>query len=110
MCCLLQEHSVWPIYLTDVNGYSLVGYERLVFVVRGGKLTNFCAEKMAFIIGMYDVARSGETERIRIRGSGRVAGSTLSADLLVPVGGDEVVIRLTSGKIMNEWVYRVINT
>ena len=64
---------------------------------------------MAFIIGMYDVARSGETERIRIRGSGRVAGSIFSADLLVPVGGGEVVIRLTSSEIMDECVDRVTN-
>jgi hypothetical protein len=37
---------------------------------------------MEFIIGMYDVERSGETERISIRGSGRPAGSSLSVALV----------------------------
>ena len=64
---------------------------------------------MAFITGMYDVERSGETERMRIRGSGRVADSIFSADLLVPVGGDEVMMRLTSGEITDECVDKVIN-
>lgn len=31
---------------------------------------SFCAEKMAFMIGMYDDDKSGETERMRMRGSG----------------------------------------
>jgi hypothetical protein len=34
-------------------------------------ITNFWAEKMAFMMGMYDVDRSGDTERMRIRGSVR---------------------------------------
>jgi len=37
---------------------------------------SFCAEKMAFIIGMYEEERSGETERIKMRGSERIAGSS----------------------------------
>lgn len=42
---------------------------------------SFCAEKMAFIIGMYEEDRSGETDRIKMRGSWRIVGS--SATLVV---------------------------
>ena len=33
-------------------------------------LTSFCAEKIEFINGMYDVERSGDADSISIRGSG----------------------------------------
>lgn len=52
---------------------------------------------MEFIIGIYDVERSGDTDRIRIRGSGRMAGSSPSAGLLV-VDGEVRVTRLTSSE------------
>ena len=47
---------------------------------------------MAFIIGMYDVERSGETDRISIRGSGRPTGSVG----LAVVDADEAEVRFIS--------------
>lgn len=48
---------------------------------------------------MYDVARSGDTERTRIRGSGRAEGSLTSAGLLV-VGVVDTATRFTSVRVM----------
>ena len=45
------------------------------WIILGNAFTSFCAEKMEFMIGMYEVERSGETERMRMRGSGRSAES-----------------------------------
>ena len=59
------------------------------------RLTSFWAENIQFIIGIDDVERSGETDRMRMRGSGRIAGSRPSAGLLV-VDIDGRVIRLIS--------------
>ena len=46
---------------------------------------------MEFIIGIYDVDRSGDTDKIRMRGSGKIVGSSAK---LLGVGG--CVIRLMS--------------
>jgi hypothetical protein len=42
--------------------------------------TSFCAENMEFMRGMYDAERSGDTEMIRMRGSGalRALGASLA--------------------------------
>lgn len=45
--------------------------------------TSFCAENIEFIKGMYDVDRSGETDRIRILGS----GGGVVASIVAGVGG-----------------------
>ena len=39
-------------------------------------LTIFCAENIEFMIGMYDAERSGETDKMRMRGSGKLSGSS----------------------------------
>ena len=46
--------------------------------------TNFWAENMEFINGMYDVERSGDTERMRMRGS---RWSARSVGALADFGG-----------------------
>jgi hypothetical protein len=38
-------------------------------LLKGIRHASFCAEKIAFIIGMYEEDKSGETERIKMRGS-----------------------------------------
>ena len=47
--------------------------------------TSFCAENMEFIIGMYDVDKSGDKDRIKIRGSSpsdaRVSNLSVFPDL-----------------------------
>jgi hypothetical protein len=55
--------------------------------------TNFWAAKMEFMMGMYDAERSGETERIRMRGSISVAASVA----MLPGGG--CAKRLISGPL-----------
>ena len=54
--------------------------------------TSFCAEKMEFMMGMYEEERSGETERMRMRGEAWVAGSS---GAVAPAG--TCVMRLMSG-------------
>lgn len=58
-------------------------------------LASFCAEKIAFIIGMYDVERSGDTDKTSMRGSGSMVGSKASVRLL-EVKEDGRVMRFTS--------------
>lgn len=48
-------------------------------------------------MGIYDVDKSGETERIRIRGSGSMAGSSAGF-----VDVDGCVIRLISSSVYSE--------
>ena len=42
---------------------------------------------MEFMMGIYDVDRSGDTDRTRIRGSGRIVGSSVG---LLEVDGCEI--------------------
>lgn len=85
---LLEKDGVWAEDLTDIDRDFLVGVSS-----GGGQRvcvrTSFCAEKTEFMIGMYEVARSGDTERMSRRGSGRTEGSRSAApaDLVAFVVG-----------------------
>lgn len=63
---------------------------------------SFCAEKMAFIIGMYEEDKSGETDRIKMRGSWRIAGSST----ILVVDGEGWVMRLMSVCMLKHISYR----
>lgn len=54
--------------------------------------TSFWAENIEFMMGMYDEDWSGETDRMRIRGSGRITDSSVPVFEAV----EEFVVRLTS--------------
>lgn len=97
MCCLLQKHSVGSVYLANIYCYFLSRCESIKVNRRTTWHTNFCAEKIEFIMGMYDVDKSGETERIRIRGSGNMDGSSAA---LVDVDG--WVMRLISSSVYSD--------
>lgn len=45
-------------------------------LLKGVRHASFCAEKIAFMIGMYEEDKSGETERIKMRGSWTIDGSS----------------------------------
>ena len=57
---------------------------------------------MEFMIGMYADGWSGETEIIKIRGSGRVAAS--SERPLVVVDAGTLVVRLISAELLQRLV------
>lgn len=82
------QTSIVTFYLT-VNQTKLIG--------KTTGHTSFWAEKIEFIMGIYDVDKSGETERIRIRGSGSMAGSSAGF-----VDVDGCVIRLISSSVYSE--------
>lgn len=68
-------------------------------LLKGTRHTSFCAEKIAFIIGMYEEDKSGETERIKMRGSWMTDGSSAT-----PAVVDEGwVMRLMSVYELNHW-------
>ena len=56
-------------------------------------LTSFCAANIAFIIGIYDADISGDTDKMRIRGS--EAGS-LDSTVAVVLGGLRILFRSTN--------------
>jgi hypothetical protein len=75
---LLEKDGVWAKDLADVDR-DFLEWSETVALEAEEWLTSFWAEKTEFMIGMYEVARSGETERMRRRGSGRVLAAGPSA-------------------------------
>ena len=84
VCNLLQEDSVGPEDFAYVNHNFLASdmSARKLMKLSEIVLTIFCAENIEFMIGMYDAERSGETDKMRMRGSGKLSGSSgLAPDL-----------------------------
>jgi hypothetical protein len=94
---LLEENGIGTKYLTCIYGNLL----RLLSAMATRELedagdTSFWAEKMAFMMGMYDVDRSGDTERIRIRGSVRLAAREIR--LMSAIGWVKIVGKQGQGR------------
>lgn len=73
---------------------------------REDRLTNFCAENMLFITGMYAVVWSGETLSTRMRGSGRPCSRSGTAPGAVALEGAEVDARerrlMSGGQVLGQ--------
>ena len=57
--------KIWPASIVTFWGVPINGEAEESQMMP----TNFCAENIAFMIGMYAVDRSGDTDRMRMRGS-----------------------------------------